>query len=108
MSIRVTIDPHFYFNIDLLYDGYDKFVDLDTLEVHSGENIIRFKDDQTMQYMFQHVYVDFATEFEQHHSDVNMNDNSHKVHVDVLIYLLIRRFPSFIYKLIHLLSKVIF
>lgn len=108
MTTRVNIDGLFYFNIDLSYDGYDKYVDLNTLEVHSGDVTIKFKDDQTMQYMFQHVYADFATEFEQHHSDVEVNNDTHKVHIDVLIYLLIRRFPSFIYKLIHLLSKVIF
>lgn len=96
----IQIDPHLWFSVQEINEDY---FDLNSLEINVHGCIIRFATDATIQRMYTSMDVTFLREINE--DEIHSPDNILYVRFDVIVYLLIKRLPGFVYKFISLISK---
>ena len=101
-----VIDKDFSFIVDVYEYNNDHFADLNTLEVHSGSaTVVKYVDDWALQRMKDCFNITYIDNFSSKGKIRSMPGNNNTINFELLIDMLIRRFPSLIYKFLHLISS---
>lgn len=96
--VTFTISDSFYFNVEIDDKNY---CDLNTLEIHYGPSCIKFSEELAIQRIYDHIDVQYVDNLPYPYY---IGDRYH-VHLEVITFILLRRFPHMIYQFIPLITN---
>ena len=103
-----VIDESFKFEIDVIKYDEMTYADMNSLSIYTlpGPTIISYSEDYAMERIMSCMHPDFKNEFSARGKPLEIElGGVTYVHMDVLVYVMMQRFPRLIFKLIPFISS---